>query len=189
MRNAVRSNYSRGAIALHWSIGVLMILNLLGGFFHESFGKAAVPLIMGLHKSTGILILVLTVGRLVWRLTHRPPPLADTVKRWEKGLAHATHWAFYLLMFALPITGWLMSSAGGRKYPISFYGLFPVPFLPVAQDKAAANIYAERHEMLGFIIAALIILHIAAALKHHLLDKDNTVVRMLPMLRDRGTSA
>ena len=163
-----------------------MILNVLGGFFHESFGKEMVGLIIGLHKSTGILILVLTVGRLLWRLTHRPPPLADTVKGWEKGLAHAVHWSFYLLMFALPITGWLMTSAGARKYPIDFYGLFPIPFLPVAQDKSAANIYAERHELLGFIVAALILLHIAAALKHHLFDKDNTVLRMLPLLGNRA---
>lgn len=189
MRSALRSTYSRGAIAFHWSIGVLMILNVLGGFFHESFGKGAVPFVMGLHKSTGILILVLTVGRLVWRLTHRPPPLAATIKGWEKGLAHTTHWAFYMLLLALPVTGWLMSSAGGRKYPISFYGLFPVPFLPVAQDKVAANSYAERHEILGYIVSALIILHIAAALKHHLFDKDNTVIRILPLLRKRGTTA
>ena len=186
MNISTRSSYSRVAIVLHWMIGVLMILNILGGFFHESFGKAAVPIIMSLHKATGILVLALTVTRLIWRLTHRPPPLAATVRGWEKGLAHATHWSFYILMFALPMTGWLMSSAGGRKYSISFYGLFDVPFLPVAQDKAAANVFAERHEVLGFIIVGLIILHVAAALKHHLFDKDNTVIRMLPILRDRA---
>jgi cytochrome b561 len=181
-----RSAYSRVAIALHWTIGVLMILNLLGGFFHESFGKSAVPVIMSLHKATGILILVLTVVRLGWRLTHRLPPLAATVRGWEKGLAQATHWSFYFLMFALPMTGWLMSSAGGRKYSISFYGLFDVPFLPVVQDKAAANLFAERHEVLGFVTVGLIILHVGAALKHHLIDRDNTVIRMLPILRDRA---
>ncbi len=182
------STYSRGAIAFHWAIGVLMILNLLGGFFHESFGEAAVPVIMGLHKSTGILILVLSVGRLVWRLTHRPPPLAASVRSWERGLAHATHWTFYALMIALPMTGWLMTSAGARKYPTCFYGLFPVPFLPVAQDKVAAGTYADRHEMFGWIMAALILLHIAAALKHHLFDRDNTVIRMLPLLKGRPIS-
>ncbi len=188
MNVSTRSTYSRVAIALHWTIGALMILNVLGGFFHESFGKAAVPIIMPLHKATGILVLVLTVARLMWRLTHRPPPLAATVRSWERGLAHATHWSFYFLMFALPMTGWLMSSSGARKYSISFYGLFDVPFLPVAQDKAAANIFAERHQLLGYIIAALIILHILAALKHHRFDKDDTVVRMLPTSRGRVIS-
>jgi cytochrome b561 len=183
----VRSTYSRGAIAFHWTIGVLMILNVLGGFLHESFGEAAVPVIMGLHKATGILILFLTIGRLLWRLTYRPPPLAETVKGWEKGLAHAVHWSFYLLMFALPITGWLMTSAGSRKWPISFYGLFDVPFLPVAQDKAASGIYADRHEFLGIVVGVLIVLHVAAALKHHLFDRDNTVARMLPWLRGRAS--
>jgi cytochrome b561 len=180
---AARSTYSRGAIAFHWTIGVLMILNVLGGLFHDAVPREMIGLVMGLHKATGILILLLTVGRLVWRLTHRPPPLADTVKGWEKGLAHATHWAFYLLMFALPITGWLMVSAGERKYPFSFYGLFDIPYLPVVQDKVASHTYGDRHELLGYVVAALIVLHIAAALKHHLFDRDNTVVRMLPLLR------
>lgn len=183
-----RSTYSRGAIAFHWTIGVLMILNVLGGWFHESFGQAAMGLIMGLHKATGILILVLTAARLLWRLTHRPPPLPGTVKPWEKGLAHAVHWTFYLLMFALPITGWLMVSAGSRKWPTSFYGLFDVPYLPVVQDKAAAGVYADRHEFLGIVVSALIVLHIAAALKHHLIDRDNTVLRMLPWLRGSATA-
>jgi cytochrome b561 len=181
--DAARSTYSRGAIAFHWTIGILLILNVLGGFLHESFGEAAVGTIMGLHKATGITILFLSAGRLIWRLTHRPPPLAATVKGWEKGLAHAVHWTFYLLMFALPMTGWLMVSAGSRKWPTSFYGLFDVPYLPVAQDKIAAGIYHDRHELLGIIVAVLIVLHIAAALKHHLFDRDNTVVRMLPLLR------
>jgi cytochrome b561 len=185
MTISTRSTYSRVAIVLHWTVGGLMILNILGGFFHESFGKAAVPVIMSLHKATGILVLVLTVARLLWRLTHRPPSLAATVRGWEKALAHATHGSFYFLMFALPVTGWLMSSAGGRKYSISFYGLFDVPFLPVVQDKAAANLFAEQHEVLGFVTVGLIILHFAAALKHHVFDKDDTVIRMLPILRDR----
>lgn len=183
-----RSAYSRGAIAFHWAIGVLFILNLLGGFFHESFGDAMTGLIMGLHKATGILILALTLGRLGWRLTHRPPPLPATIKGWEKGLAHAVHWTFYVLMLALPVTGWLFVSAGSRKYPIEFYGLFQVPWLPVAQDKAFSHTLGERHEFLGWVAAALITLHILAALKHHLIDKDDTVVRMLPLLRGNTTS-
>jgi cytochrome b561 len=178
-----RSTYSRVAIAFHWSIGILMIGNVLGGFLHDSFGDAAKGTIMGLHKATGILIIALTVGRLAWRLTHRPPPLAASVKAWEKGLAHAVHWTFYALMLALPMTGWLMVSYGSRKYPIDFYGLFQVPWLPVVQDKAAAGVLNERHEQLGILVAALIIVHIAAALKHHLIDRDNTIVRMLPLLK------
>jgi len=178
-----RTAYSRGAIAFHWAIGVLMILNIAGGLLHESFGEAAVGTIMSLHKATGILILVLSVGRLVWRITHRPPPLAASVKAWEKGLAHAVHAIFYIMMIALPMTGWLMVSAGSRKFPIDFFGLFTVPWLPVAQDRAAAGVYNERHELLGYVMIALIVLHVLAALKHHLIDRDNTVIRILPILR------
>jgi cytochrome b561 len=188
MISVSRSTYSSVAIGLHWTIGILIILNVLGGLFHESFGDAVGGAIIGFHKSSGILILVLSVARLIWRLTHRPPPLAASVKGWEKGLAHATHWTFYALMFALPLTGWLMVSAGARKYPLDFYGLFPIPFLPVVQDKVAAHTYNERHELLGYVIAALILLHIAAALKHHLFDKDNTLARMLPVVRGRDIS-
>ncbi|MFM9976653.1 MAG: cytochrome b [Sphingomonadaceae bacterium] len=183
-----RTAYSRGAIAFHWAIGVLMILNLAGGLLHESFGEAAVGPIMSLHKATGILILALSVGRLAWRLTHRPPPLAATVKAWEKGMAHAVHWIFYVLMIALPVTGWLMVSAGSRKFPIDFYGLFTVPWLPIAQDRAVAGTFNERHEVLGYVMIALIVLHIAGALKHHLIDRDNTLARILPLLRRRMTS-
>jgi cytochrome b561 len=180
-----RSTYSRVAIILHWLIGLAIIGNLAGGLLHESFGKANVGIIMGLHKATGIAILFLSLARLAWRLGHRPPPLAATVKRWETGLAHAVHWSFYLFMMAIPLTGWLMTSAGGRKYPISFYGLFEIPFLPVAQDKGFANTMAYAHVYGSYLLIALLLLHIAAALKHHLIDGDNTVARMLPLVRER----
>lgn len=177
------NHYSRVAIVLHWVIGLLMIANLVGGLARESFGEAAKPIIMGLHKSTGITILVLSLLRLMWRLGHKPPPLAASLKRWEVGLAHAIHWIFYFLMIALPVTGWLLVSAGSRKWPINWYGLFDIPFLPIEQVKATAHIFQERHEMLGFIMIALIVLHVAAAIKHHVFDRDNTVERMLPWVR------
>lgn len=175
-----RSVYSRGAIAFHWAIGLLIILNLAIGFLHESFDRSYQGALIGFHKSTGILVIALTLGRILWRLTHRPPPLPGSVKPWEKGLAHLTHWSLYLLMIAMPLTGWLMTSAGKRKYPLDFYAVFPIPYLPVAQNEAAARSYAERHELLGWIALALLVLHVGGALKHLLLDRDNTVYRMLP---------
>ncbi len=180
------SGYSRVAIGLHWVIGLLLIGNLVGGLARESFGEAAEPIIMGLHKSTGITILVLSLVRLAWRLGHKPPPLAATLKRWEVRLAHATHWIFYFMMFALPLTGWLLVSAGSRKWPINWYGLFDIPYLPIEQAKATAHVFNERHEVLAFAMIALIALHIAAAIKHHVFDRDNTVERMLPWVRSRG---
>jgi cytochrome b561 len=180
------STYTKGAITFHWLIALLIIGNLIGGFTHESVSKEMMPVVMGLHKASGITILFLSLARLGWRLTHRPPPLAATVKVWEKGLAHATHWTFYILMLAIPLTGWLMVSAGARKWPLSWFGVFDIPFLPVAQDKAAADTYAERHEFLAFLIIAMLVLHIAAAIKHHFFDRDDTVARMLPAMSPRA---
>ena len=184
--DGTRSVYSSGAIFFHWMIGVLIIANLAIGFLHDGFPPAARSLAMGFHKSTGILVIVLTIGRIAWRIAHRPPPLPATVKSWEKGVSHAVHWTLYALMLALPITGWLMSSAGKRKFGIDFYGLFPVPFLPVTQDPAAATTYAERHEQLGWIALALLVLHVGGAAKHYFVDRDRTVQRILPWLRDRS---
>ena len=181
-----RSFYSKGAMVFHWTIAILIIANLLIGFFHEGFSPALRATAMGFHKSTGILIIVLTLGRIAWRITHKPPPLPATVRPWEKGLAHGVHWLLYALMLAMPITGWLMSSAGKRKYPLDFYGLFPLPYLPVAQQQAAAHTYAERHEQLGYIALGLLVLHLGGAAKHYFLDRDRTVQRMLPWLRDRS---
>lgn len=180
-----RSTYSKGAIFFHWTIGTLIILNLAIGFLHDGFPPALNALSMGFHKSTGILVIVLTLGRIAWRITHKPPPLPATVKPWEKGLAHAVHWTLYALMLALPFTGWLMTSAGSRKYPVDFYWLFEVGYLPIAQNKAAAGTYADRHEFLGFVALALLVLHIGGALKHYFFDGDGTLQRMAPWLRDR----
>lgn len=181
-----RSFYSKGAMVFHWTIAVLITANLVIGFFHEGWAPDVRAVAMGFHKSTGILIILLTLGRIAWRITHRPPPLPATVKPWEKGLAHAVHWTLYALMLALPLTGWLMSSAGKRKFPLDFYGLFPIPYLPVAQNEAAAGTYAERHEQLAFIALALLILHLGGVVKHYFMDRDRTVQRMLPLLKDRS---
>ncbi len=186
MDDLQRSTYSSVAIILHWVMAVMMIGTALGGLLHESFGEEMEGLIMGLHKASGITILVLTLFRLAWRLGHRPPPLASSLKRWEVGLAHATHWTFYLLMLAIPLSGWALVSAGSRKWPIDWFGMFRVPFLPIEQSKSLAGSMHETHEILGFLAIAMIALHVIAAIKHHVIDKDNTVERMLPILKSRS---
>lgn len=170
------SRYSRVAIALHWTIAVLIIANLTIGLLHESLLRGTIPL----HKSIGMLVLVLSVGRLIWRLTHRPPPLPATVKGWEKGLAHAVHWVLYALMILIPLSGWVFTSASPKRHPLDFFGLFPLPMLPVAQDKSLSDMVAERHEQFAYLMIALLLLHIAAALKHRFADRDRTLDRMLP---------
>jgi cytochrome b561 len=186
MQVAARSTYSRVAIILHWTIALLMIGNLIGGLTHDWVPKESMALVMGIHKASGITILALSLVRLLWRLGHRPPPLAATLRRWEVGLAHATHWIFYVLMIALPMTGWLMTSAGSRKWPLSWFGLFDIPYLPVAQDKGFADSMGAAHEIAGYLMLGLVVMHVAAAIKHHMIDRDNTVERMLPGLRARS---
>lgn len=170
------TRYTRVAVALHWTIAVLIVANLTIGLLHDSVLPGAIPL----HKSIGMLVLALSVVRLGWRLTHRPPPLPATVKRWEKGLAHAVHWLLYALMILMPLSGWVFTSASPKRHPLDFFGLFPLPMFPVAQDKQVSNVVAERHEQLAWLMIALLVLHVGAALKHRIVDRDRTLDRMLP---------
>ena len=176
----VRTRYTNVAIALHWLIGLAIIGNLAGGLTNESVPKDMQGVVMGLHKATGITILALSVFRLIWRLGHRPPPYEAMLATWEKTTAKIVHWVFYVLIIAIPFSGWLITSAGGRKHGLSWYGLFDIPFLPVAQDKMLAGAAGGAHENLSYLLIALLLLHIGAAMKHIFLDGDGTFARMLP---------
>jgi cytochrome b561 len=172
----VRSRYSRVAIMLHWTIAVLVLLNLVIGLLHETLLKGTIPL----HKSIGMMVLALSVVRLLWRLAHRPPPFVATVRTWERGVAHAVHWLLYALTILIPLSGWVFTSASPKRYPLDFFGLFPLPMFPVGQDKTISDVVAERHEQLAWLMIGLLVLHIGAALKHRLLDRDGTLDRMWP---------
>lgn len=169
------TTYSRGAIAFHWTIAVLVIANLLIGF----------GLLSGMptHKAIGITVLVLTVARVGWRIAHRPPPLPADVPAWQARVAQLTHWLLYALMLAMPLTGWLMVSNGETLRPLTWFGLFDIPYLTIS--RRAGDIGHEGHELLAIPFAALVLLHIAAAMKHHLIDRDSVLVRMAPMLGRR----
>jgi len=181
MRSAVvrTDRYSRGAIAFHWIIALAVLFNLGVGLFHDSLPSAW--RVMPLHKAMGITILVLSLARLAWRLTHTPPPLPVATPHWVRAAAKTSHWALYALTIILPITGWMMVSNGTPPRPLDWFGLFPIPFLPVS--RAASGFGHDAHEILGLAMAGLVVLHILAALRHHLLLRDSTLVRMLPILR------
>jgi len=179
---AGRSTYSRVSIWLHWTIGLAIIANIVLVLAHESVTATLGGTMMGWHKALGITVLALSLFRWAWRLGHRPPPLPTTVKRWEKGLAHALHWTFYLLIVLMPLTGWAMSSGATQRRPLTWFGLFDIPYLPVARGGSLAGVSHEFHEIAGYAMIALIVLHIAAAIKHQLVDRDNVVHRMLPLV-------
>ncbi len=180
--------YSRPAIWLHWIIGVLIIANLAIGILHDHVGEENVRFMINTHKSIGITVLGLAIMRLLWRLTHRPPALPGHYKRWEKTTSHIVHWLLYFMIFALPVTGWMHDSAWKAAPEIKMYwfGLFEWPRIgwimnmePAAKE-AFHDVMGERHEILGFALIALVLLHIGAALKHQFIDKERELQRMMP---------
>jgi cytochrome b561 len=173
-----RARYSSVAIWFHWIIAALIIVNLFLGLFHEDFAKATRGTMMFFHKSIGMTVLALTLLRLLWRLTHRPPAYDPVMKKWEMSLARVTHWLFYGLLLAVPMTGWLLSSSGGRA--TSVFGLFTIGALPVSQSEGSRDLFDTLHELLAYGIIALVLLHVGGALKHHLEGHRHMFGRMAP---------
>jgi len=180
--------YTGVAIAFHWVVALLMIVNVaLAWIWPLAPDEAVRPLIQN-HKSIGITLLGLVILRLVWRLTHRPPALSDHLKSWEKRLAHAAHIGLYVLMFALPLSGWIMDSAWERaaQNPNFWFGLFewpriaPIMALDPAAKKTVHDIFGEAHDISGKIMYLLFFLHLAGALKHQFIDKNRGIARMMP---------
>ncbi len=126
-----------------------------------------------LHKSIGVTLLLLIAVRLYWRVTHEPPALLASLRTWEKRLATATHHLLYLFMIATPVSGLIMATYS--KYGVKWFG---VPLIPGLDNKAIRETFVEVHEIVGIILLAFIILHVAGALKHKFLDKDETLKRM-----------
>jgi cytochrome b561 len=132
------------------------------------------------HKSVGMTVLMLAILRLLWRLKNPPPPLPSGMSRIEQIGARATHLVFYVLLFAMPLTGWMMSSA--KNYSVSWFGLFTWPNL-IGKNEAAFDFLRTTHDTLSYVLFAVAVLHILAALKHHFWDRDDVLVRMLPFTK------
>ena len=191
----VRSTYSSVAIGLHWLIAALMLTNIgLAWYFTQLHGEAEVaPL--ALHKSIGITVLLLTLIRIAWRLANKPPPLPDHMARWERWAARGTHYLFYILMLGMPLSGWAMVSASPliKVHPTVLYGVVPWPAFPYGHLDSDTlhglrKLFQKTHNTLALVAYATIALHVAAALKHHLIDRDDVLTRMLPLLPGRRTA-
>jgi cytochrome b561 len=167
------SRYGGPAILAHWLIAALILTLLpLGLYMHGlplSPGKLQ---LYAWHKWLGITVLVLAALRLAWRLAHRPPAPA-----WQLRIAELTHRLLYVLMLAVPLSGWLMSSAKG--FPVVWFGVLPLPDL-VSKDAELATLFQQMHFVFNYSLTALLGLHIAGALKHALIDRNATLSRMLP---------
>lgn len=177
------TRYSRGAIAFHWTIAGLILLNFAAAWVAEELPKAEAGQVMDNHKAIGLSILALSVLRIIWRLTHPAPPFVQTLKAWEAATAKVVHGLFYVLIIAIPFSGWAMTSAFSGGAPVGFFGLFDIPGLPFAADKATAGVFHEVHELFATLALLLLALHVAGALKHQFIDRDGTLGRMVPWLR------
>lgn len=176
------SRYSLPAMALHWVLGLGLITVLALGLYMVELPFSAQKLkLINWHKWLGISLLALSVLRLLWRLTHRPPALPEAITRampaWQHWAHHGTHHAMYLLFFAVPLLGWAYSSAAG--FPVVLFGQIPLPDLVAASPELKAALQ-PWHQLSAYALLALIVLHIAAALKHQLIDRDRLITRMLP---------
>ena len=172
-------SYGCMAKALHWVIGLMVIVLLGVGLYMSDLDPSPFKFqLYGMHKAFGATVLGLMLFRLFWRAAVSPAPSPmPTHAPWEKALSRGVHYAFYTALIAMPLSGWALSSAAG--HPVSVFGLFSLPDL-VGKDEELAEAMGETHEILGNLIIALIVLHVAGALKHHLVDKDGTLRRMLP---------
>ncbi|HEX8446817.1 MAG TPA: cytochrome b [Sphingomonas sp.] len=171
------SRYTRVAIALHWTMAALIIFNLIVGLAHDVMEKAMGASPIPLHKSIGLTVLALAFVRIGWRWTHRPPPLPAGTPARERRIAHAVHILLYGLMLIMPMTGWILSSAG--KYPLNWFGLFAVPKFAVMKGAPIATASNAAHYWLGLMLVALVIGHMLAALRHHFLLRDTVLRRMI----------
>jgi len=163
---------------LHWLIVVLIIVQVTLAEMADELPAGMKKLtLLARHKSFGITILGLALLRLAWRLRNPTPLLPGTLKPYERALARITHLMLYVLLFAMPLSGWMMSSA--RGFPVSWFGLFQLPDL-VPKNKALYEALLTTHGTLAAVLAAVVALHAAGALKHHFIHKDDVLRRMLP---------
>jgi len=177
-----RNRYSTVSLVLHWATAALVLAQILLITAAETEGSNR-ALWMMLHKSGGITILVLTLARIGWRIANPAIPLPGDLPRWQKLFARATHVLFYIVLLALPLTGWLAGSAVGRGF--DYYGLFPFPLLPVGGGRETAGLLMDIHRALPKLLYVLLALHVIGALKHQFVDRDNVLHRMIPLIPRR----
>ena len=179
----MNQRYTTTAILLHW----LMALGLIGtfaiGVYMPDLALSPTKLkLYSWHKWAGVTLFLLVLIRLGWRLLYPAPPLPATIPAVSRFMSHLMHWLLYALMIAIPLSGWLMSSAQG--FQTSWFGVLPLPDL-LAKDAALGERLKDLHEVLNYILLGLVIAHTGAALKHHFIDRDDVLTRILP-LKNKG---
>lgn len=180
--NAV-TRYTPTAIALHWIVAVLIVGNLSFGLYMTELDLSPTKLkYYSWHKWAGVTVFLLAAARLLWRLRHPAPALSDALLPWERQAARAGHALLYVLFFAAPLSGWLFSSAGG--FQTVYFGLVPIPDL-LGKNRDLADVLKMVHRAITYSLGAVVVLHAAAAIKHHVHDRNEVLTRMVPFLKVR----
>ena len=172
------THYTRTAKGLHWLMTILFFGLLALGFYMHDLPLSPEKLqLYSWHKWAGVTAFLLVWFRLFWRIAHRPPALPESMSTLMQRAAHAGHFLLYGLMIAIPLSGWLMSSAKG--FQTVWFGVLPIPDL-LGKNKETGDLLQSVHMSLNLLFVAVIAGHIGAALKHHFIDKDDILTRMLP---------
>lgn len=176
----MNQRYTHTAIFLHWLMALGLVATFALGYYMEGLPFSPNKLkLIAWHKWAGIALLALIVLRLIWRLTHRAPALPEDMGPMSRLAAHAGHLALYVLMLAIPLTGWLASSAQG--VPVVWLGMWQLPDL-LGKNQELGGFLQETHKVLNYLLLVVVIGHVGAALQHHFIKKDTVLARMLPFL-------
>ena len=168
--------YSNPAVLLHWLVALLIFAGFPLGLYMVDLPLSPDKLkLYSYHKWIGITVLMLVAIRVSWRLTHTPPALSPGIAAWQRHASAVVHGLLYLLMIAIPVSGWLMSSAKG--FQTVWFGVLPLPDL-VGKSRELGELLEEVHEWLNYTLLALVILHVAGALKHHFIERQSFLQRM-----------
>jgi len=181
MSHAKQHAYNNPAVVFHWLIALCIFMNFFLGIYMETFPKhtPSNDAVLFYHASLGSLVFMLAVARLLWRMTHRPLPLPSSVAAWQATASHILHWTLYALMLAVPLSGFIHRQAGAHA--VNFFGLGALPTL-VEKNEPLRLFTDTLHETLVWVLAALVLGHLAAALKHRFIDRDGVAERMLRRL-------
>ncbi len=175
------------AKAFHWTIMLLILAQAVIGLTMVNLPRRpSVFAVYDLHKSIGLTILALAILRLAWRAVDRRPADVPGMPSWQRRSAHATHVLLYVLIFAVPLSGWLFDSATGLR-PLHWWGVVPIPSLTGGPDRGLADFTRALHHWMFWTMVVIVLGHVAAACKHHFIDNDDTLRRMLPFVRVRHT--
>ncbi len=186
MNQDTAPSYGRLAIVLHWIVAVLITVNVTLALTVDLLPDSWSRPVIDTHKSIGITVLGLALLRLLWRLSHAPPPLPAAYARWERRASKLAHGLLYLLMFALPITGWMHDSAwkDAATHPMKLYGLVPWPRIAwitavePERKEQLHDLFSGWHTALAYVLYVLVALHLAGALKHQFIDHEDELRRM-----------